>query len=89
MELPFQLWNFVAAIGLFATGIKGAMVWTAAKGNDDMARTDDYARNYSAALTMNAFCIMASLVYFVDFVVAFTRKRRIGESYEQAYTDGY
>ena len=69
MELPFQLWNFVAAIGLFATGIKGAMVWTAAKGNDDMARTDDYARNYSAALTMNAFCIMASLVYFVYFVV--------------------
>jgi hypothetical protein len=65
------------------------MVWTAAKGNDDMAKTDDYARNYSAALAMNAFCIMAGLVYFVDFVVAFTRKRRIGESYEQAYTDGY
>ena len=65
------------------------MVWTAAKGNDDMARSDDYARNYSAALTMNAFCIMAGMVYFLDFIIAFRKKQNIERSYEQAYTDGY
>ena len=79
----------MGALGLFATGIKSAMVWTAAKGGDDQSGTDDYARNYSAALTMAAFCILAGLVYFIDFVVAFIAKRRIRESYEQAYTDGY
>ncbi len=63
------------------------MVWTAAKNGDDQANTDDYARNYSAALTMAAFCILAGMVYFVDFLVAFARKRNI--QYEQAYTDNY
>jgi len=83
------LWNLVAALGLFSTGIKSAMVWTIAKNGDDQSSSDDYARNYSAALTMAAFCILAGIVYFVDFIVAFVRKRRLNEPYEPAYTDGY
>ena len=65
------------------------MIWTAAKAGDDESGTSDYARNYSAALTMAAFCILAGLVYFVDFIIAFRAKRRIQQNYEQTYTDGY
>lgn len=83
------LWNLVGSCGLIATGIKSAMIWTAAKAGDDESGTSDYARNYAAALTMAAFCILAGLVYFVDFIIAFRAKRRIQQNYEQTYTDGY
>ena len=71
------------------------MIWTAAKGmtgnrygkGNDQSGTDDYARNYDAALAMAAFCILAGMVYFVDFIVAFASKRRI--RYSQTYGDGY
>ena len=63
------------------------MIWTAAKAGDDQAGTDDYARNYDAALTMAAFCILAGIVYFVDFVVAFAMRGR--NRYSQTNADGY
>ena len=89
LNISLQLWNLVGSCGLIATGIKSAMIWTAAKAGDDESGTSDYARNYSAALTMAAFCILAGIVYFVDFIIAFSAKRRIQQSYEQTYTDGY
>lgn len=81
------IWNLVAACGFIALGAKSAMIWTAAKAGDDQAGTDDYARNYDAALTMAAFCILAGIVYFVDFVVAFAMRGR--NRYSQTNADGY
>ena len=63
------------------------MVWTKAKAADDQSGTDDYARNYDAALAMAAFCILAGIVYFVDFVVAFASRGR--NRYSQTQADGY
>ena len=65
------------------------MVWTSAKAGDPNTSFDGYARNYDAALAMSAFCILSGLVYFVDFVVAFSARRRIAREYNNAPVTGY
>ena len=61
-------------------GVISAITWTNAKNAD----TDigDKARNYDAALTMSALCIIQGLIYFVDFIFAKQQRNRILE-------DGY
>ena len=47
-----------------------AITWTAAQSDDSGSSTGEKARNYDAALTMSAFCILNSIVYFIDFIFA-------------------
>ena len=75
-----QLWNFVGFVLYTGTGVISAITWTNAKNMDD--DLGDKARNYDAALTMSAFCILQGLIYFVDFIFAKRARNRILE-------DGY
>jgi hypothetical protein len=34
-----------------------------------IGNTQDYARNYHAALAMGSLCLIAGIVYFVDFIL--------------------
>merc|ERR1712141_632438 len=74
------LWNFVGFVLYTGTGVISAITWTNAKNMDD--DLGDKARNYDAALTMSAFCILQGLIYFVDFIFAKRARNRILE-------DGY
>ena len=64
--LPEWIQNFVGFVLFTGVGIVFAITWTAAQSNS----TGEKARNYDAALTMSAFCIMNSIVYFTDFIFA-------------------
>lgn len=67
--------------GLFAgVGVKTCINWSKAKQADDHANVVDYARDYDAALAMGALCLILSVIYFVDFLVALSVKRRINSS---------
>ena len=79
-DLFLQLWNFVGFVLYTGTGVISAITWTNAKNMDD--DLGDKARNYDAALTMSAFCILQGLIYFVDFIFAKRARNRILE-------DGY
>lgn len=83
------IWNLVGACCFLGIGVKSAYVWTAAKGADTFTSWDDYARNYDAALTMAAFCIISGIVYFVDFVVAYLARKRIAREYDGAPVNDY
>ena len=63
-------WNFVGFVLFAGVGIVSAITWTAAQGDDSGNSTGEKARNYDAALTMSAFCILNSIVYFIDFIFA-------------------
>ena len=75
-----QLWNFVGFVLYTGAGVISAITWTNAKNADD--DLGDKARNYDAALTMSAFCLLQGLIYFVDFIFAKRARNRILE-------DGY
>ena len=47
-------------------GIVSAITWAAAQGDDSSNITREKAQNYDAALAMSAFCILNSIVYFID-----------------------
>ena len=64
------LWNFIGFLLFAGTGIVSAITWTTAQSNDDGNSTGEKAINYEAALTMSAFCILNSIVYFIDFLFA-------------------
>merc|ERR1712007_322044 len=63
-------WNFVGFVLFAGVGIVSAITWTAAQSDDSGNSTGEKARNYDAALTMSAFCILNSIVYFIDFIFA-------------------
>merc|ERR1712141_634032 len=64
------LWNFIGCLLFLGTGIVSAITWTAAQSDDSGNSTGEKAINYEAALTMSAFCILNSIVYFIDFLFA-------------------
>ena len=64
------LWNFVGFVLFGGVGIVSAITWTMALSDDSGSSTGEKARNYDAALTMSAFCILNSIVYFIDFIFA-------------------
>ena len=70
----FQVWNFLGFLLYGGAGVISAITWTKAKAEDD--QTGDIARNYDAALTMSALCIINSLIYFVDFIFAKRARNR-------------
>ena len=64
---------------LTATGVNSLIVWSAAKSSDSLSNiggSQAYARNYDAALAMGSLCLIAGLVYFVDFILAVSSRRR-------------
>ena len=63
-------WNFIGFLLFLGTGIVSAITWTAAQSDDSGNSTGEKAINYEAALTMSAFCILNSIVYFIDFIFA-------------------
>lgn len=74
-----QVWNFLGFLILTATGVNSLVVWSNAKAADTMITTgksQDYARNYNAALAMGSLCLIAGIVYFVDFIVAVSARKR-------------
>lgn len=66
----------MAALLFTGAGVISAITWTKAKQFDSNLGRDDYARNYDAALTMAALCLILGIVYFVDFIVAIRARRR-------------
>ena len=46
------------------------ITWTVAQSDDSGNGSGEKAQNYDAALTMSAFCISNSIVYFLNFIFA-------------------
>ena len=70
-------WNFVGFVLFAGVGIVSAITWTAAQSDDSGNSTGEKARNYDAALTMSAFCILNRIVSFIDFINHFTKKFKL------------
>ena len=69
----------MGSIFLTAVGINSLIVWSAAKSADSLVTTgksQSYARNYDAALAMGALCVIAGILYFVDFLIALAARKR-------------
>ena len=69
----------MGAIFLSAVGINSLIVWSAAKSADSLIKTgqtQSYARNYDAALAMGAMCVIAGILYFVDFLISVAARKR-------------
>jgi hypothetical protein len=65
---------------LSAVGISSLVVWHNAKSADSLVtigQSQGYARNYNAALAMGSLCLVAGVVYAVDFFMACTARKRI------------
>lgn len=71
------LWNFVGAFLYTGAGIVAAITWTNAKNTETGSISGDKARNYDAALTMAALCIINGLLYFIDFIFAKATRNRL------------
>jgi hypothetical protein len=39
-------------------------------------KSTNYARNYDAALAMGSLCVLAGVVYFVDFIISLRARNR-------------
>ena len=72
----FQLWNLLGFFLFTGAGVIAAITWTAAKDDDTLTLNDTKARNFDAALTMAAFCLLNGILYFVDFIVAKRARNR-------------
>ena len=66
----FQVWNFVAFLCYVGAGSVAIYTWTNANS------TDTKGKNYDAALSMGALCIVNGIVYFVDFIISRAARNR-------------
>ena len=82
MFIFFQVWNLVGFFLYGGAGVIALITWSNAN-NDPTSIVDvDKGKNFDAALTMGALCVLNSLWYLIDTIVAHqARKRFLQDQY--------
>jgi hypothetical protein len=72
-------WNLLGFCMLVGAGCRAIVTWHDFGNSPDTSAnlTGIFSKNSDAALTMAAFCILAGLVYLVDFFVAYSQRKRL------------
>eukprot|EP00095_Tigriopus_kingsejongensis_P011662 maker-scaffold59_size442576-snap-gene-0.20 protein:Tk11662 transcript:maker-scaffold59_size442576-snap-gene-0.20-mRNA-1 annotation:"PREDICTED: uncharacterized protein LOC100867326" len=72
---PF--WNFLGFCMFLGVGIKTLIVWVQAKAADTDITNDSYYSTYGSGLALGSLCIIASLLYFIDFWLSTSARGRV------------
>jgi len=80
------VWNLIGCAMYLGAGIKTVQVWTAYEADEAALSNglyNDYTENaFAMGKAMGGLCLLNSLVFFVDFIMAYITKRRIKNSQE-------
>ncbi|TRY67787.1 hypothetical protein TCAL_02928 [Tigriopus californicus] len=72
---PF--WNFLATCMFMGVGVKTLIVWAKAKSEDTQITSDSYYATYGAGLALGSLCVIASIVYSIDFCISVSARNKL------------
>lgn len=58
-------------------GVKTLIVWAKAKSADTEITSDSYYSTYGAGLALGSLCVVASIVYSIDFCISVSARKKV------------